>query len=376
MAGALVLPEDFNGGLKLFTGLKARPPMVIDRVVLQAIMGATSSNIMPAGTGRSYKSYVGAYLAFAVAMGAPHAEGCPPGVPVTFSVLMAYCVWYVALKPNRLHPGEPHAAKSLNAAFAALKAAARMDEWARTDANREAYNGNPGFAISEAERRTLTGVLAALTKTYPTGDSGRKLPFRMAFLELMWERGARTPTWESQRDRVWQGVAHQGLLRSSEVCALRAQDILQVRDGLGRIVAVQVRIVTSKTAERFDVATGGAQFVTLARRPDNCDIVIPLIEWMEAREMLAPSGQMAAPGREKDYLFPARQGGMTPITKVMISEILRAGLVAIGMAEDMISSYSGRSLRAGGATDMRDSGVAWHVIGMQGRWCSEAWKVY
>jgi len=42
----------------------------------------------------------------------------------------------------------------------------------------------------------------------------------------------------------------------------------------------------------------------------------------------------------------------------------------------LVSSYSGRSLRAGGATDMRVSGVPWHVIVMQGRWRSDAWKVY
>ena len=166
-----------------------------------------------------------------------------------------------------------------------------------------------------------------------------------------------------------------GLLRSSEICALRAADIRLVRDELGGLVAVQVRIVTSKTAEHLDEATGGVQHVTIARRPDACDVVVPLLEWMEALGMLSPGRQLVQ-GREKDYLFPARQGSSTPIAKVMISEALRAGLVAIGMDEAMIASYSGRSLRAGGATDMRDSGVPWHVIVMQGRWRSDAWKKY
>ena len=199
---------------------------------------------------------------------------------------------------------------------------------------------------------------------------------RLALLVRMAEVAAsKPPTWEGIRDRVWMFLGHQGLLRSSEICVLRAEDIRLVRDELGGIVAVQVRIVTSKTAEHLDEATGGVQHVTIARRPDACDVVVPLLDWMEALGMLSPGRQLVQ-GREKDYLFPARQGGATPITKAMISEALRAGLVAIGMDEAMIASYSGRSLRAGGATDMRDSGVPWHVIVMQGRWRSDAWKKY
>ena len=263
---------------------------------------------------------------------------------------MAFCVWYVAVKPNIQRPGKPHAAKSLNAAFSALKAAARLDEWNRTVSNGETYGGVPGFAISGGERRTLTGLLAALGKTYPTGDGHRKLPMRLALLVRMAEAAAsKPPTWEGTRDRVWMFLGHQGLLRASEICALRAEDIRLVRDELGNLVAVQVRIVTSKTAEHLDEATGGVQHVTIARRPDACDVVVPLMDWMETLGMLSPGRQLVSE-REKDYLFPARQGSATPITKVMISEALRAGLVAIGMDEAMIASYSGRSLRAGGTS--------------------------
>ena len=155
MAGAgntIVLTDEFSGGLKLFTSLKPRPPLAVDAAALRAIMGTTSSSIMAAGTGRSYTSYVGTYLAFATAMKAPYAAGCVPGVPVTFSVLMAFCVWYVAVKPNRQHPGKPHAAKSLNAAFSALKAAARVDNWNRTESNGESHGGGCQASLSRQER--------------------------------------------------------------------------------------------------------------------------------------------------------------------------------------------------------------------------------
>ena len=165
------------------------------------------------------------------------------------------------------------------------------------------------------------------------------------------------------------------MLRVGELIALHMRDILVIRDALGSVVAVQVKIVTSKTADHTNTATGGAQLVTLAKREDDCDAVGPLLDWMRESGALT-EGDLLVTDCGGDLLFPSSRRGKVSITKEYVSETLRAGLLGIGLDPSFVASFSGRSLRAGGATDMRDSGVDWHVIVLQGRWRSDAWKVY
>lgn len=363
-------------GLGLFrrVGIKRKAPLLVDRDALATLVGQTSHQIYAPGSWRSYDSWVRGYLDFAAAIEAPHDPGCPPGVPVTFRVLLEHFVWYVALKPNQQRPGSPHSAKSCKLIVAALRAAARTDSWAVTDANRESYKGLPGFAVNEAEGHLLSGIIKALAKMYPTSDASRKLPMRLAYLRLIWAKYRDDPTWASTRDQTWQGLGHQGLLRVGEICQLRMKHVSWFYEG-SRLAGAQVHLATSKTADILNTETGGVQLVTLAKRPDDCDVVGPLWAWMLAACAISTDG-LAVAERADDLLFPMIQGGKLPITKDYVSKALRAGLITIGVESSLGSNYSGRSLRAGGATDMRDSGVEWHVIVMQGRWRSDAWKRY
>ena len=362
-------------GLELFAKQRSRPAPVVDMTAWANEVGTTSRNIYAPGSFRTYFSHVGNYLAFAKATNAPHDAGCPPGVPVTFQVLLNYFVWYVALKPNQRHPNQPHAASTLHVMMAAIKSAALADSWCRNEANAEAFGGVPGFAITLGDRHVLNGVIRALAKLHPTDDADRKLPMRMAYLQQIRSWYKLAPSWERMRDLVWQSVGHQGMLRVGELIALHMRDILVIRDALGSVVAVQVKIVTSKTADHTNTATGGAQLVTLAKREDDCDAVGPLLDWMRESGALT-EGDLLVTDCGGDLLFPSSRRGKVSITKEYVSETLRAGLLGIGLDPSFVASFSGRSLRAGGATDMRDSGVDWHVIVLQGRWRSDAWKVY
>jgi hypothetical protein len=375
MANIASLYSAGGTGLDLFSKLKPRSAPVVDVLALSKEVGTASKNVFAPSSFTTYSSHVGNYLAFAAATNAPHDDGCPPGVPVTFQILLNYFVWYVVLKPNPRHPNQPHAASTLHVIMAAIKSAALTDAWGRTDENADSYGGVPGFKVTPGDRHVLSGVIKALAKLHPTGDADRKLPMRMAYLERIKEWYALGPTYERRRDQVWQGVGHQGMLRVGELVALRMRDILIVRDSSGSVSAVQVRIVTSKTADPTNTATGGAQLVTLAQRNDRCDVVGPLLAWMRECGALAETGQRVA-DRGGDLLFPSSPESKVPLTKDYVSETLRAGLLGIGLDPIFVASFSGRSLRAGGATDMRDSGVDWHVIVMQGRWRSDAWKVY
>ena len=371
-----------SGGFGLFsrasaaaTAAHAAPPLHIDLAALAAATNTATASIYAPGSTRAYSSHVRNYLAFCAAICAPSAAGWLPGQPVILSVLVAYCVWYVALKPNKRFPGQPHVATTLEGAVSALKAAARTDGWARSPSNGESYNGSPGFALTSCDMKTVNGVIRALGKVYPTATSMRKLPMRLAFLVRIWDWYKQAPTWARTRDRVWQGLAHQGLLRVGEICGLKAEDVRIIRDARQSVVAVQLLLRESKTADYSNTATRGAQFVTIAARDDVCDAVGPLLAWMQQRGALAPDGALV-PDRGSDLLFPAAEGATKAITKAYVATTLREGLVAIGLSAEYVDRYSGRSLRAGGATDMRDSNVPWHVIVMQGRWRSDAWKVY
>ena len=158
-------------GLELFAKQRSRPAPVVDMTALAKEVGTTSRNIYAPGSFRTYFSHVGNYLAFAKATNAPHDAGCPPGVPVTFQVLLNYFVWYVALKPNQRHPNQPHAASTLHVMMAAIKSAALADSWCRNEANAEAFGGVPGFAITLGDRHVLNGVIRALAKLHPTDDA-------------------------------------------------------------------------------------------------------------------------------------------------------------------------------------------------------------
>jgi len=349
---------------------------VVDTALLDATVGNVAQALYAEGTLRPYRSHVADYLRFCAAIDAPRDAGCPPGVPVSFSTLVRFCVWYVALKPNRApYVGLPHAASTLHSKISALKAAASKDAWAWTPTNALTFGGVPGYALTEAENRTLVGIVRALAKIYPTGDRCRKLPMRLAFLVRIWDWYDRAPSWARSRDRVWQAIGHQGLLRVGELVKLRAANVRLIRDAAGVVVAVQIELVGAKTADYTDEATGGRQFVTIASRPDACDAVGPLLAWMRGRGTLTDANELVA-GRGGDLLFPAAEDGLEAIPKEYVATTLREGLAGIGLDPSFIASYSGRSLRAGGATDMRDSGVEWHVIVMQGRWRSDAWKVY
>ena len=339
---------------------------VVDVAELNAAVAAALGSLRPPGTRRKYDSNVDSYVRFCEAAGLSH-------IPVTLQSLALYETWYVLEKPNAQRPGEPHSVNSLPGIESALRAAAREEGWAVTDATRNTFNGVPGFALTPSDMKLIALLHKSLAKLAPPRD-GQKLPMRLALLMLMWELRARTPSWAQRRDFLWQALGHQGLLRISEVLKLRAGDVELLRDAERHVIGVKLALRDTKTAQYGDAATNGVQYVSVPVRTDAADVVGPLLAWMTARGALTLDGDAVA-ARAGDLLFPCSPDEPTKeMSKHAAAVTLRAGLLAIGVPEDVVRRYSGQSLRAGGATDMRDSGVPWHVIVMVGRWRSGAWK--
>lgn len=95
----------------------------------------------------------------------------------------------------------------------------------------------------------------------------------------------------------------------------------------------------------------------------------PLITFMRAEGNRLHEGEA--------YLFAGSHGGRKLRYETdEWRKIVKNMLLTSGYSKQEVEKWSGHSFRAGGATDAFDAGIPWEMVVKQGRWRSDAWKVY
>ena len=182
-----------------------------------------------------------------------------------------------------------------------------------------------------------------------------KLAFLFEFLPLIREfLGA---TWLDRRDWAAIILGFFGLLRKSELLAIRWQDVVQVPGG------IKIWIPLSKTDPY-----GKGMWVHVSSRTDAFCPRVALLEL----GMLSPA-HLTAAERPIFVSSVAVAGTQAPLSGSAFVKRLKRCIEAIGLDPKL---YSGHSLRRGGATALLRAGVAPEFIQLQGRWRSDAYKLY
>ena len=182
-----------------------------------------------------------------------------------------------------------------------------------------------------------------------------------------------------QRDAAWTVLGFCGLLRRSELGALRVRDV-DVTD-----TGVKIFIHKSKNSQLV-----GAWIMLPAVTASGTKIREIVDRWLATRHVL--SGGAAAPDAA---LFTTWQrGGPPPARGHMTAQGMAAGgkgqalvemfktylqhMVADGSltGDDAHQQYTGHSLRRGGATALYNAGWTAEEIIAHGRWTSEAYRIY
>jgi integrase len=164
-------------------------------------------------------------------------------------------------------------------------------------------------------------------------------------------------------------LAHDGLLRASELCALRVRDVYWAPTA--QPIAT-IYIHASKANK-----TGEAERVPI-RPYGMISAAVVLRAYFNA--MGFDSSCLDAP------LFPALQpviddcwgvrytASDVAVSKETFRALTREAISLIGLENP--SDYSGHSYRSGGATDLWDGACRPRLIQLQGRWKSDAFKLY
>lgn len=148
-----------------------------------------------------------------------------------------------------------------------------------------------------------------------------------------------------------------GLLRKAELLAIRWRDIRKITDG------AKIFIPESKT----DPNSKGV-FVHVASRTDP---LCPVSALVNLASFLNPDSRadnifVFATTRNKS---PANQ----PLSHNAFVKRIKKWIAAIGLDP---KEYSGHSLRRGGATALIRAGVSPELVQLQGRWRSDAYRLY
>ena len=344
---------------------RAAPPLHVAKDALRADIQRAAQAGQAEGTIRKKESHVRDFVRFRRSIGRPDDDA------VTRDDLLEYMTWYVLQKPNQQHPGEPHSVNTLSGILSAVREAARELGWGGIAVPN-------GWQLTASDERDLDLLRKGLAKVEPP-MSYRKLPMKLAHLQRMWARPvAPGQEWARSRDRCWQGVGHQAMLRVSELLNLEVRDLEWVAGPTGAPRGLCLSLRNTKTAQFTQPGTRGIQHAYVARNSDaTIDVVGPLWRHMCDNDLIGASGD-PVPGREGWPIFCARQATpLARLSKLGITASLRADLVEAGIMDAaQVSLISGMSLRSGGATDLRDSGIPMETIIRQGRWRSDCWQRY
>lgn len=186
---------------------------------------------------------------------------------------------------------------------------------------------------------------------------------------LRWEQiagalAALPDTTKSRRDIALVMMMFDGLLRESEVCALRRETWESAADGGGTFI-----IPFSKTDQV------GAGFATRV----NIDTVARLNAWLErspGREgplfVAMPASARGLPRVRRDAALVPVSGDSKPLRVEDVDAIMRGIVKAAGLDP---SRHSGHSARVGACQEMFKAGIPLSKIMDEGRWKSEAMPV-
>lgn len=156
-------------------------------------------------------------------------------------------------------------------------------------------------------------------------------------------------------------VAHDGLLRFSELMALRVRDV--VWDHRDRVVYLIVRDAKANK-------DGPPELVALMSYGELSGAALLEAYWV---------GRRLQEANPDDYLFPICQeqpglmDGEIPVCKSNFIKWARRLLEGLGLDGN---EFSGHSFRSGGATDMWSRRMPRELIKLAGRWKSEAYAIY
>lgn len=148
------------------------------------------------------------------------------------------------------------------------------------------------------------------------------------------------------------------LLRTAETTSgILANQVSWRSDGSTRSVAI--KLLRTKT-----LLTGAGCVVEVAEFDSPYCCYRLLKEWWALNDF---------DSRPSQYLFPSIQRGLIIYNKPMSGDFLRKAIkltvTSIGLDP---RRFSGHSLRAGGATDLFEARVPYHIIKKMGRWKSDA----
>lgn len=219
----------------------------------------------------------------------------------------------------------------------------------------KSYNRTLGRAWLDATslarlQRVIRGV-----QKYDHSVPRRKLPITYAVLDDMINaarrRGATAATLQLMAMCL---VAHNGLMRGSEICKLRYGDILYTTADCTRATAFMHKTKANKTGPREEA---------LLRDFGPCSALPFLRRHMDH---LGAHAQDAP-------LFPSFSDTGRAITPEEFKIAVRDLLAQAGYPAGL---YSGHSFRSGGATDLFHAGCRIEAIKFQGRWRSDAFTIY
>ena len=182
-----------------------------------------------------------------------------------------------------------------------------------------------------------------------------------------------------RRDAAWAVLGFYGLLRRSELGALRVRDVTVAQGG------VAIYIHKSKNSQLVgvwihlpDTTASGMHIREIVQR------------WLATRHELdggaaPPDGPLftawqrggAAPARGRmtaRALAPTAKGqALVEMFKLYLGQMVADGTL---QGEDAVQPYTGHSLRRGGATALYHAGWTAEEIIAHGRWTSEAYRIY
>ena len=182
-----------------------------------------------------------------------------------------------------------------------------------------------------------------------------------------------------QRDAAWTVLGFCGLLRRSELGALRVQDVQVTTAG------VQIYIHKSKNSQLI-----GVWIVLPALTSSGTTIQKIVTRWLSSRHAL--SGGAAA--QDAPFFTAWRRGGAPPARGHMTADGLAPHTKGQALVEmfqtylkEMVADntlqgpeadqpFTGHSLRRGGATALYNAGWTAEEIMAHGRWTSDAYRIY
>lgn len=344
----------------------------VDKSYLQLTLAAgRSAGYVPA-TIDKYAGFVAQAAYFATVMSVTLK-------PLNFVLLSLFCTYHQAIRRNT----EAYVEQIVSG----LCTVAKEENWGAERAH-ELVGWRVGSVVTDHEWHMLATARKGLGRLFPH-EPYRKAPLGFAELKRIGTRlgvpGIAPTTLTSEqwakanaRDaELWLMclLSFFGFLRSKELITLSFGHLTFYADALcasetedgSKAKGVRLTLYDSKTSK----GSVEAQHVYIAAREDGFDPLKWMIIHLRKCEPLYrsdPSTHMFAYNRAKGT------GGLWD--KSRWRNELKALLVRAGFGFAEVERYGTHSFRAGGATDALMSGVPLEAVIQQGRWRSDAWKLY